>query len=138
MRLLKASVLAIALLQASLSESQAAEPSCPSGLSPMIRVELYFGLAIPGGGHVTVQQWGQFADEVLAATFPAGFTVQDGAGQWRDKSTRKFEREMTKVVVAALPPAGAMEAAKVAANAYTTRFKQQSVGVMVSSVCAAF
>jgi len=113
--------------------------ACPVvGETPMIEAELFFGRDLQGHGIVSEAQWRDFADAVLAKSFPDGFTVADGNGFWRDrKGVAVHESSKVVIVITANGPAltsklhGAM-------NAYRTRFHQQSVGLATREVCAAF
>jgi len=62
------------------------------------RTELYFGRGKPDGGTVSDDEWKDFLDREVTSRFPAGFTVLDGAGQYRDKSG-KIVKESSKVLV---------------------------------------
>ncbi len=105
----------------------------------MLEVQLFFGRDIPGGGTVSDAQWSDFAATIVTPNFPAGFSVTDSNGQWRDTQTGKVIREPSEIVVIIAPegPALASGIGKVV-NAYRARFHQQSVGVVTRPVCAAF
>ena len=104
------------------------------GEQRMTVVRLYFG-----SGQASDAAWDAFAARVVTAQFPDGFTVTDGAGQWRNPATGGVARERSKVLEVAVP-AGADIAAKVAAvsEAYKAEFHQQSVGVVTFRACGAF
>ncbi|MBV8979225.1 MAG: DUF3574 domain-containing protein [Alphaproteobacteria bacterium] len=113
--------------------------ACPfAGERPMIEAELFFGRDIQGHGIVSEAQWADFADQVLAPAFPAGFTVEDASGSWRDGAGRMVH-EPTKVVVVTISR-GPTLAGKLRGviGAYRMRFRQQSVGLVSRAVCAAF
>lgn len=65
---------------------------------PMQRSELFFGLSIPGGKEVSEAQWQAFVDDTITPRFPEGFTVIDGAGQWRE-SSGNIAHERSKILV---------------------------------------
>jgi hypothetical protein len=62
------------------------------------RTELYFGRSKPDGSIVTDEAWDKFLNDVVTPRFPDGFTVLDGAGQYRDKAGR-IVKEPSKVLV---------------------------------------
>jgi uncharacterized protein DUF3574 len=102
----------------------------------MLRAGLYFGRGISSHG-VSGAQWTGFAAEVLTAQFSEGLTVLDGRGQWRDGA--RIIRERSTVVIAVLPDRPqARERIAAAAEAYKTRFCQNSVGIVTQTVCAGF
>lgn len=63
-----------------------------------VRTELYFGMSIPGGGAVTEAQWAEFLEREVTPRFPAGLTVLDARGQWRD-AKGDIGKEPTRVLV---------------------------------------
>ena len=70
----------------------AAAPPAARGTSYAV-TRLLFGTADPDGGPaVTDKQFRAFVDKHVTPRFPAGLTVQDGRGQYRDRHGR-IERE---------------------------------------------
>ena len=63
----------------------------------LIQADLFFGRNIPGGGVVSEEQFQSFIDNIITPRFPAGLTVSDGDGQFRDSSGMIIE-ESSKVV----------------------------------------
>ncbi|MCI2422680.1 DUF3574 domain-containing protein [Saccharopolyspora sp. K220] len=60
-------------------------PASQSDGSPYLATSLFFGTARPDGGQpVTDEEFRAFIDEFVTPQFPAGLTVQDGYGQYRD------------------------------------------------------
>ena len=116
--------------------AQAQQPGCPPPLEKMLRAELYFGRSVAGRRPVTDREWAQLVSHELTPRFP-GVTVLEGRGAWRHEGHEV--REGSKLVVIVLPEtiAARGEIAAVA-DAYKHRFRQQSVGIVVQSVCAAF
>jgi hypothetical protein len=51
------------------------------------RVRLYFGLSLPQGGGVSLKQWHDFQNTVLAKTFD-GFNVVDSTGFYKGQPER--------------------------------------------------
>jgi Protein of unknown function (DUF3574) len=122
------------------SPSQPAPYSC---LMPaetrMLVAELFFGRGIRGRKPLTDTEWAEFAAQFVTPNFPAGFTVFDGEGQWRDPRTGHIDRSPTKVLLVAAER-GADLAPRLSAviEAYRTKFHQQSVGLITRDSCAAF
>jgi len=128
-------IVAIALASPALAQ----EVACHAPLKPMLRAELYFGRDIHGEQIVSDQEWARFLAHELTPRFPDGLTVLDGWGQWRDGGTGALVREPSKVVVVVTADADHLRARIAAvADAYKQKFKQNSVGIVVQSVCAAF
>ena len=92
-----------------------------------------------GRAQVSEAAWSRFLAIEVTPRFPDGFTVLDGSGQWRAPGGTKISRERSKVVMIAMAP-GADNDAKLQAviDAYKTRFKQQSVGLIVRPACVSF
>ena len=108
---------------------------CGGGLRPATRIDLYFGLDVPGRTPVSAEEWRQFADAVLTPAFPDGFTVVDATGAWRNPKTNAVSHESARLVMAVN---GSATAAQKAAAAYRMQFHQDSVGITQTRVCAAF
>lgn len=83
------------------------------------RVRLFFGLSLPGGGGVSLQQWQAFRQDVLVANFD-GFNEVDSTGYYKGKPER------SKVVTILTNQAG-MKTVKKVARQYATQFNQESV-----------
>jgi hypothetical protein len=101
--------------------------------------ELFFGRNIPGRGPLTEAEWAEFAATVITANFPAGFTVIDGQGQWQNHTTGQIARDPTKILLVATKrePDLARRLSAVI-DAYKSRFRQQSVGLITRDSCAVF
>jgi hypothetical protein len=109
------------------------------GQQGMTLVRLYFGRDIVGQGAVSDAQWSRFAADVIGRAFPDGFTVFDATGQWRNPATGAVGREATKVVEIAAPVSVDVRAGIAAVtDAYKQQYHQIAVGVVSSTVCAAF
>lgn len=92
------------------------------------RTDLFFGTDIPGGGHVTEEQWRNFSDSVIAIRFPEGYTEWDAQGRWLDKDSRQTIMENTKVVTLIGKKGKLRNAAlDTIIQAYIQRYKQQAV-----------
>jgi hypothetical protein len=118
----------------------AAQPAlqCTGNQKPWMVAELLFGRS-----DVSDFNWDRFLTAEVTPRFPDGLTVYDARGQWRNPQTKTISRERTKVVMIAMPPDagnGAKNEAKLQEiiAAYKTRFKQQSVGLIVRPSCVSF
>src|SRR5690242_12450660 len=85
----------LALTLTFLATPALAQQTCAPPLKPMLRAELYFGLAVAGRAAVTRREWDGFVGRELTPRFP-GLTVLDGRGAWRNGG--RDVRERTKVV----------------------------------------
>lgn len=109
----------------------------PSGQA-WVRSEVYFGQTRPGGAHIPPADWQKFLDEVVTPQFPAGLTVFDAAGQWRNV-TGHIDREPSKVLVLVHPPSREIESKLDAIRAeYGRRFEQEAVLKVTSKARVAF
>ena len=92
-----------------------------------------------GRTRVSESAWTRFLAAEVTPRFPDGFTVLDGSGQWRAPGGSHISRERSKVLMIAMPP-GADNETKLQAviDAYKSRFRQQSVGLIIRPACVAF
>jgi len=92
-----------------------------------------------GRNNVSDKAWDRFLADEVTPRFPDGLTVYDARGQWRNPETKKISRERSKVVMIAMPPAEDNQTRLDAViEAYKTRFKQQSVGLILRPSCVSF
>jgi hypothetical protein len=105
---------------------------------PWTRSEMYFGLQRRDGTPVTEHEWTSFVEQVVTPRFPAGLTVFDGAGQWRNAANR-IEREPSKVLVILHPTSDSIDA-KIdeIRRLYCERFNQEAVMKVTSPARVAF
>lgn len=69
--------------------SARAEPHGPASphTRPYVRTQLFFGTGRHHGEPpITEEQFMDFLDEYVTPRFPDGLTLQEGYGQWRDKT----------------------------------------------------
>jgi hypothetical protein len=105
----------------------------------MLEYHLFFGRNIAGRVALADAEWTDFAARVVTPNLPDGFTAFDAYGQWMNPATRRIGAEPTKVIVVAVPDTPASARAITAIqDAYKAEFHQQSVGMTVAPVCAAF
>jgi hypothetical protein len=140
----KQSRVAATLLLLPLAGCAAPEPSQPYAcLLPseqrMLVAELFFGRNITGREPLTDVEWRAFAAEIVTPNFPDGFTVFDGGGQWRNPASGRIAQDPTKILlVAARRTPGLAARLSAVIEAYKSRFRQQSVGIITRDSCAAF
>jgi hypothetical protein len=127
-------VLALALTV--LATPALAQQTCTPPLSPMLRVEFYFGRNIAHHAPVSDRAWARFVRTELTPRFP-GLTVLDAQGAWRD-GTREVREASKLVIVVVKDDAATRDAVAAASDAYKRRFHQTSVGIVTQTVCAAF
>lgn len=129
----------IAAAVALASPAAAQDIVCHDPLKPMLRAELFFGLDVRGRQSVSDRQWARFVAEELTPRFPDGLTVVDGRGHWRNGDNGAAVREASKIVIVVTTDAALLRARIAAAtDAYKHRFSQESVGIVIQPVCAAF
>jgi len=90
------------------------------------RLRMFFGLSLPGGGAVSLNEWQQFEQKEIATTFE-GFNVVDSKGYY------KGQVERSKLVTVILEEKE-MVKAKALAKLYATRFQQDSVMIIKTPV----
>jgi hypothetical protein len=107
---------------------------CGSLQKSWVVADLLFGRT-----HVSETGFARFLAAEVTPRFPDGFTVLDASGQWRSPGGKKISRERSKVLMIAMPPSADNDArlAKII-EAYKTRFKQQSVGLVLRAACVSF
>lgn len=112
---------------------------CRAGQQPSLTAEILFGRNIGDRHAVTEAAWSRFLASEITPRFPAGLTVVDATGQWRDSKRNVLVRERSKLLLVTLRP-GAADQAKIDAivAAYKRRFHQQSVAVLVRQACISF
>lgn len=102
-------------------------------------VQLLFGRAIGTAGEVGEDEWRDFMASVITPAFPDGLTVIDAQGQWRDPATGVLLGERAKMVFIVVADASTIAPQLDAvATAYKARFRQDSVGIVITPACAAF
>jgi uncharacterized protein DUF3574 len=125
-----------AALVLTLTASAAAQAGlqCSGEQKSWMVAELLFGRS-----HVSDAAWDRFLAAEVTPRFPDGLTTYDARGQWRNPQTKKISSERSKVVMIAMPPADDSQTRLSAIiEAYKTRFKQQSVGLILRPSCVSF
>jgi hypothetical protein len=139
MSLLVRVALLLVLAVAAAGGARAQLVDCRGGQRPSQVAELMFGRNIGNRLGVSEGQWVRFVDREIVTRFPGGLTVYSAAGQWKDRASSKIVREPSKVVQIVLPG----EEEDIArlneiVEAYKTRFKQNSVIMIVRPACVSF
>ena len=130
--MLAAALLALIALTA-VSPAQPSLP-CTGSQKPWMVAELLFGRS-----NVSDFNWDRCLAAEVTPRCPDGLTVYDARGQWRNPQSGTISRERTKVVMIAMPPDPGNEARlQEIIEAYKTRFKQQSVGLILRPSCVSF
>ncbi|MEU9607531.1 DUF3574 domain-containing protein [Streptomyces sp. NPDC048057] len=108
-------------------------PGSVAGSSPStayVETQLFFGTARPDGGPaVTARQFQDFLDRQVTPRFPAGLTVQEGHGQYRDRFG-VIESERSYEVILLYPASAAPSAdpkIEQIRSRYNEQFAQESV-----------
>lgn len=125
-----------ALLLLSACAQPGALPVCTAPLKPAFEVSLYFGRDKPAGGQVSDVEWASFVTEIVTPQFPAGHSIVDAGGQYRDSSGR-IVRESSKLIVIIVfdAPAHRTKITSIV-DTYVKRFGQESVLRVERPVCA--
>ena len=127
-----------AILLAALIAASPAKAACPLGEAPLLQVRIYFGL-MEGGKQLSDPVWEDFLAHSVTPRFPAGYTVYDAVGRWRDLQTKIIGREPTKIVEVDAPDTKDVRArVEDIRKDYGTRFHQQAVGIVTLPACGAF
>ena len=130
-----AAILLLALALASSAGAQLLD--CRGGQRPTEVAQLLFGRNIGNRMGVSESAWTRFLDREIVPRFPDGLTVFDATGRYR--LANRVAREPSKMVEIALPgtPEDMVRLNEIV-EAYKSRFKQQSVGLIVRPACVSF
>ena len=130
-----AAILLLALALASSAGAQLLD--CRGGQRPTEVAQLLFGRNIGNRIGVSERAWARFLDREIVPRFPDGLTVFDATGRYR--LANRVAREPSKIVEIALPgtPEDIVRLNEIV-EAYKSRFKQQSVGLIVRPACVSF
>lgn len=114
------------------------EEPCPEGSDRYAEYQLFFGRSAADGREVSDEEWAAFLAEVVTPRFPAGLTVLDAAGQWRDDSGT-IQRERTKVLwILAAPGEETLRLIDEISQEYERRYNQDAVLRIHGTACASF
>lgn len=108
-----------------------ADPAQAAPNAAYVETHLLFGTARPDGGpDVTEGQFQEFVNEVVSPRFPAGLSVDELSGQWRNQDgtiSRERSYDIT-LLYPAHEAAGKDAAIEKIREDYKHRFAQESVG----------
>ncbi len=136
-RLIATVVIALVAL-ALLACGDGGEEPCPEGSDRYAEYQLFFGRSTADGREVSDEEWAAFLAEVVTPRFPAGLTVLDAAGQWRDDSGT-IQRERSKVLwILAAPGEETLRLIDEISQEYERRYSQDSVLRIHGAACASF
>ena len=83
--------------------------------------------------------WQDFMAASVTPRFPAGLTVLDAHGQWRRRGTgRMISEPSTVIVIATDRSAETLARLEAIRDEYRGRFRQESVGLVMTANCASF
>lgn len=92
-----------------------------------VRTELYFGRGVRGGPPVSMTDWKRFVASEVSPRFPAGLTVVDASGQFRDGDGSVNEEETFLLIIIHPPDASSDGHLAAIREAYKRRFRQEAV-----------
>jgi hypothetical protein len=130
----RAIAVALLVMAASLDAADAQQLQCSGAQKQWVVADLFFAR-----NHVSEAGFARFLAAEVTPRFPDGFTVIDAKGQWRAPGSDRISKERTKLLMIAMPPGADNEARldQIVA-AYKTRYRQQSVGLIIRPACASF
>jgi hypothetical protein len=145
MRAILALIAAVTVI--SVASPDQAKRACTTAATPHVRTTLYFGLSLPtadaaedsiAAHTISETQWEAFLRDQVTPRFPAGLTVVEATGQWRE-ATGVITHERSKVLT--LLHQDTPEARNTLADLvaiYKRTFHQESVLWESAPVCAGF
>lgn len=137
-RLLAAAIaLALAGCASTPEPTLVAAPKCARGQQPMRSELLYFGSAMPQGT-VSADDWRGFVDQEVTPRFPDGLTAWQASGQWKPARGAAVREASWVISVVHWPDAKSETAIAAIADAYKTRFHQESVLRVSTEACVTF
>ncbi|MFP8886056.1 MULTISPECIES: DUF3574 domain-containing protein [Streptomyces] len=108
---------------------------------PYVRTQLFFGTGRHGGEPpITEEQFMDFLNKYVTPRFPDGLTLQEGYGQWRDRTgSINGERSYELILLYPREQAEARDAdIEYLRNRYTRMYELESVGRVDEQVRADF
>ena len=138
MRILAIVVMIAAVALASMAcTSDESSISCEDG-DVWTEYQLFMGRNSGYAEVVTDEAWTDFLASEVTPRFPDGLTVLDASGQWRSDND-VILRERSKGLLILAPPDGdARVRVDEVADAYTSRFRQDSVLISMKESCVTF
>lgn len=120
------------------SAAQAGTTAPVSASVRWVRSEVYFGMSTPGGAQISAEAWQEFLNSEITPRFPAGLSIIDTAGQWRNAGGH-IDREAGKMLVLLHPGDAAADAAiEDIRRTYCERFQQEAVMKVETAASVSF
>jgi hypothetical protein len=92
-----------------------------------------------GRSRVSETRFARFLAAEVTPRFPDGFTVFDARGQWRAPGSDRISKERSSMLTIAMPSRSDNDAKlQQIIDAYKTRFRQRSVGLILRPACVSF
>ena len=130
-------IVAATALSAIACASDESTITCEDG-DAWIEYQLFMGRNSGDTEVVTDEAWRDFLATEVTPRFPDGLTVLDASGQWRGDDN-VILRERSKVLLILAPQDGdARVRIDEVADAYTSRFRQDSVLITTKESCVTF
>ena len=105
---------------------------------PGITAQLFFG-RIVAEAPIGDAEWRDFLATSVTPRFPAGLTVLEASGQWRQRSTGRVIFEPSTIIeIATDRSANTLARLEAIRSEYRSRFHQEAVGLVVGQSCASF
>ena len=115
-----------------------AGPPCPDNTEQWVKYELFLGRGGPSGEVVDDSSWDAFLSQQVTPRFPAGLTVLDAYGQWRNPEA-VIEKERSKLLTILAPPGNEpMRLMNEVADEYKRLFSQGASLKVTSDACVEF
>jgi len=115
-------------------------PSLCAGLpgEAGITAQLFFGRT-SASASIGDAEWQDFLATSVTPRFPAGLTVLEAHGQWRQRGTGRVISEPSTIIeIATDRSAGTLARLDAIRADYRAKFHQESVGLVVAASCASF
>lgn len=112
--------------------------ACPAGAEVMSRLELVFGLTMPGGRPIGDKAFRRFLDREVTPRFPDGLTLLSGDGQWRNRAGRITKEPSRLLLVWYRASPDSDQSIEAIREAYKKRFRQDSVLRVDGAGCVRF
>ncbi len=115
-----------------------AAAACPAGTSPMVRIDLIFGMGRKDRPEISEEDWRTFLEQEVTPRFPDGLTVIAGQGQWRNPSGAIIRETSRTLLVFVRPSPDIDSYVDAIRTAWRQRHEQQSVLKAVAASCVSF
>ena len=128
-----------ALSVASIAGASGSETSvCPAEFNKFIEHRIFFGRNFPDGQSISDEAWNTFLADEITPRFPAGLSVLDVQGQWKDASGVLVKDRTKLLLILASPGDGSLQLMNEVAEQFLKTYPQGSILRSYEEVCAAF